>query len=576
MILNLKDLNENVVYHHFKMDTFESALKLVRPNCYMASIDLKNAYYSVPIAKEHRKCLRFLWKDKIFQYTCLPNGIACAPRIFTKLLKPVYATLHQLGYINMGYIDDSILIGDDYEECSENIKVTKDLVESVGFTVNDKKSVFIPVQKLHFLGFFINSVNMQVTLPQEKVENIKHLCFSLSKKDETSIKEVAKVIGTLVSVFPAVEYGKLFYRNLELQKIHALKKSFGDYNGQLQITTSMKNELHWWINNIQNQYRIIDHGSPDLIITTDASSEGWGSVCNDMKIGGRWSDFERDFHINYLELLAVFYALKSFCKEVNSKYIAFKVDNTCAISYINNMGGIKSADSNILAKSIWIWCIEHNIWISADYIPSAQNIADIESRKFNDNIEWMLSKDIFKALTKIWGMPCIDLFATRLNRQIARFAAWKPDPDCDFVNAFSVCWSDIYIYVFPPFSLIGRCVQKIRREQAECMMIIPVWPTQSWYSSALQLLVEQPILLPSTHNLLTLPGTDKVHPLINSLKLMACRLSGSTTKVRTFLLEQPELSCLRGEQVQRNNIRHLLKSGSHFVVKDRLIHFKYL
>lgn len=89
----------------------------------------------------------------------------------------------------------------------------------------------------------------------------------------------------------------------------------------------------------------------------------------------------------------------------------------------------------------------------------------------------------FKALTKIWGMPCIDLFATRLNRQIARFAAWKPDPDCDFVNAFSVCWSDIYVYVFCPFSLIGRCVQKIRREQAECMMIIPVWPTQSWYSA---------------------------------------------------------------------------------------------
>ena len=49
MILNLKELNKSVEYHHFKMDTFEIALNLVKPNCYMASIDLRHAYYSVPV-----------------------------------------------------------------------------------------------------------------------------------------------------------------------------------------------------------------------------------------------------------------------------------------------------------------------------------------------------------------------------------------------------------------------------------------------------------------------------------------------------------------------------------------------
>ena len=50
MILNLKPLNKFVYYHHFKMDTFRTALKLIRPGCFMASVDLKNAYYSIPIA----------------------------------------------------------------------------------------------------------------------------------------------------------------------------------------------------------------------------------------------------------------------------------------------------------------------------------------------------------------------------------------------------------------------------------------------------------------------------------------------------------------------------------------------
>ena len=53
----------------------------------LASIDLRHAYYSVHMAEEHQK---YLWKDKIFQYTCLLNGLASAPRLFTNIMKPVF------------------------------------------------------------------------------------------------------------------------------------------------------------------------------------------------------------------------------------------------------------------------------------------------------------------------------------------------------------------------------------------------------------------------------------------------------------------------------------------------------
>ena len=55
LIFNLKRLNEAVSYHHFKMDTLQTAIKLKRPGGYMTSIDLKDAYYSIPIAPEHWK-----------------------------------------------------------------------------------------------------------------------------------------------------------------------------------------------------------------------------------------------------------------------------------------------------------------------------------------------------------------------------------------------------------------------------------------------------------------------------------------------------------------------------------------
>ena len=91
MILNLKNLNSHVEYNKFKMDTLQSILKLVTPGCYMATIDLKDAYYSVSVAQEHRKYLRFIWRSNFYQYTCFPNGLSSAPRLFTKLMKPCYA-----------------------------------------------------------------------------------------------------------------------------------------------------------------------------------------------------------------------------------------------------------------------------------------------------------------------------------------------------------------------------------------------------------------------------------------------------------------------------------------------------
>ena len=94
MILNLKKLNHYTSKMHFKMDTLNTVIKLIEKECYMASIDLKDAYYSVSIRPPDRKYLRFMWRGTLFQFTCLPNGLSCAPRKFTKLLKPALSTLH--------------------------------------------------------------------------------------------------------------------------------------------------------------------------------------------------------------------------------------------------------------------------------------------------------------------------------------------------------------------------------------------------------------------------------------------------------------------------------------------------
>ena len=212
-------------HHHFKMDTLESAIRMMKPGCYMASIDLKHAYYSVPVAKEHQKYQKFVFNGVLYQFTCLPNGLSSAPRIFTKLLKPVYASLHTLGHLNLGYIGDSYLQGDSAEECSSNIKATALLFTRLGFHLHPTKSVIIPTQTLTFLGFRLDSLSMTVSPTGEKILKTVEACKRLQNITKPRISEVAEVIGLLVSNFPAVQFGPLHYCFLERDKTHALKKT---------------------------------------------------------------------------------------------------------------------------------------------------------------------------------------------------------------------------------------------------------------------------------------------------------------------------------------------------------------
>ena len=171
MILDLKDFNQNVSYEHFKMENLDTALLMVTKDCFMASIDLKHAYYSVPIKKEFRKYLKFSWKGNLYHYTCFPNGLSCCPRFFTKLLKPVYAKLRSQGYLSTSFIDDSFLMGNSYNSCKQNVEKTVQLFESLGFYVYPDKSVFRPTQKLKYLGFIIDSKNMSVKLTDDRTKH---------------------------------------------------------------------------------------------------------------------------------------------------------------------------------------------------------------------------------------------------------------------------------------------------------------------------------------------------------------------------------------------------------------------
>ena len=93
LIFNLKKSNKYLEYKHFKMQTLQTTLALIQPNCYMATIDLKDAYYSVKIDGDNTYFLKFLCNSKLVKFVVFPDGLSPGSRKFINLAKPPLATL---------------------------------------------------------------------------------------------------------------------------------------------------------------------------------------------------------------------------------------------------------------------------------------------------------------------------------------------------------------------------------------------------------------------------------------------------------------------------------------------------
>ena len=166
MILNLKNFNKFICYRHFKIESIQNVLNAIKKDTFVASIDLKDAFYSVPVAAHHQKYLK-IFANEYLNFTCLPNGYGPAMRIFTKIMKAPFSVLRMQGYNSAVYVDDSYLQGDSYECCLKNVNDTIIMLRSLGFIIYPEKSVLL-TQDLMYLGFIINSRDMTLKLTEEK------------------------------------------------------------------------------------------------------------------------------------------------------------------------------------------------------------------------------------------------------------------------------------------------------------------------------------------------------------------------------------------------------------------------
>ncbi len=266
-------------------------------------------------------------------------------------------------------------------------------------------------------------------------------------------------------------------------------------------------------------------------------------------------------------------ALGQLQQVVSGKSVLVSSDNTTVVAYLNKQGGTHSVPLCLETRKLLLWCQQYAISLKARHIAGKANIlADYLSRGHKAVLtEWRLSPEVASAVIRRWGDPWLDLFATCLNSQLRWYVSPVPDARAWAIDAMSFGWNQVDGYAFPPFVLIPLVLRKVRQSVCRVTLIAPYWPTRSWFTNLLDLLVESPVTLPLTPYLLSQHAGRTVHPDVQCLHLHAWRLSGISSERMDFLQRLPRLSHRHDGHQHLHVMRPSGSSGAIGVCRGRLI-----
>jgi len=535
--LDFRPLNEFIHAPHFQMEDIRVVCSLVKRGDFMTKIDLKSAYWHIPLDSASSKLVNFWFEDRLWTFKCMPFGLNIAPLIFTKMTRPI---LHHLRFDHLFrvlmYLDDLWHGNSSFRSACDSTGVILQCLRNLGWIISEDKCVLTPTQHLQFLGFLIDSLTMMLHLSKERVTSVRHRLKSVLRKHvakKLTLRQLASVLGVVRACGPAVQ--NLGSKILETQIfVSAAARRSLEWDSFVVLPSIVCLELEFVHKKFDSwNGRSFLAFEADVVLVTDASQDGWGArvIQPDVvfpETGGIWKKSESKLHINELEIMAFGAGLQALAEANNfsNLRILTYIDNQTAQSYLKRRGG-RFPHLARRMRDIVLWAEKCGIELDGEYIPSAENLADELSRSVLDPCDYRLTPECFQKLEDLWGNFDVDLFATRANAKHKRFVSYFPQPGALFVDAFSTKfrWNEIgFCYIYCPFRFISRVLEKIVREEVEAVLILPFWPAAPWWPSLAWVLVEEPHWLPSSA--FAFPKTESAR-VDFSWRSICARVSGS-------------------------------------------------
>ena len=521
-ILDLRGLNVYLKDLPFRMLTVADVLGAIAPGEWFTSVDLKDAYFHVPIAARHRQFLRFSYRGQRWQFRVLPFGLSLSPRVFSRCVAAALGPLHKQGLKILPYLDDWLICAGSREEVVQHTELLLNHVSALGLRVNLEKSDMEPRQLVDFIGVTLDSVGMQATPSVRRVEDILRLLDKFHLHAMKPYVAFQRMLGKLTSVSAVVPLGLLQLRPLQIWMNALGLDPKRDRNKRVTVDQPCLDALLPWRNRayLLRGVPIGRVASRREVVTTDACLGGWGAVWQCRMARGRWSRVQSQLHINVLELTAVQLALHHFLPELQGRHVLVRTDNTTVVYYINHQGGVRSEQLLNVARELLEWAEPRLASLRAVYYPGISNVdADLLSRGGPPPGEWMLHPEVVKKIWQKFGQASVDLYATAETAHCPRWFSRHPEPGSMGSDALAQEWPRELLYAYPPLTLMGATLQRVKDEAHRVLLVAPYWPARPWFPLLFRLSQGRHWPLPERKDLLRQMGGRIWHPHPQRLQL---------------------------------------------------------
>uniref|UniRef100_A0A0A9YMB8 Putative enzymatic polyprotein n=1 Tax=Lygus hesperus TaxID=30085 RepID=A0A0A9YMB8_LYGHE len=528
-VFNLKRLNTFLQPKKFRLINHFRVPSFLQREDFLASIDLSQAYCHVPITPRHRRFLSFVYKDTVYQWTCLPFGLATAPQAFAQLTNWVASYLRNKGIRTIVYLDDFLFAHQDPSLLEEHLRYVTQLLLFLGWQINFKKSQMVPTQLINFLGITWNTKSLQMSLPEAKVLSISNLLLSTIHRSQWSLKSAQILIGVLNFAAFAVPLGRLHLRWIQIatRPLRRVRP-----RQLLPLSERVLGELRWWQENLRHSSSF--HPPVNRVfLSTDASDRAWGAEISGTHIQGLWSRVQQSWHINRKELYAVRAAILSSSSRLRNCTVVLQTDNKTVAAYIRKQGGLRSATLLRETEKLFQLTSALNLHILPFFIPGRLNsLADRLSRG-SAPPDWHLGSSITRIVFSRWGVPEIDLFATYRSRVVDAYVTRDShDHHAAFTDAFSRLWNFTLAWVFPPPPLLPQVLHHLNSAQGLFLVVAPRWSKVFWRADLKARAIAPPLVFRDLKQHLTDLTTDQPPPQIDEMILEIWLIRGGVSRSR--------------------------------------------
>ena len=525
-VIDLSHLNLYLDFPTFRMETTQSIRNSLQVGQWTTSLDLKDAYFHVPMATTVHKLLRFQVLGKVYQFVAMPFGLATAPREFTTLVKEVKRMALRLGISVHMYLDDWLIKANSCQEAQSATLTLLELTHKLGWIVNRGKSDLLPKQVFTFLG--------------QVFDLSKGVCYPTEARFLSIQEAIHPFQPPYYSTPGYAPFGSTsFYREVSTSgsPSYATPSILSQEKLQLPPERCPGFSIH---------LGPFSEGSSKVVVTEaqcrGASSTAPTQVCN-IHLHGCLSsglgsslcshDCPRSLVDSAVQTAHQCSGAQScapgsqdFCTSVipsSKDYSGSLRQHNCLCLHKQTRGHSFLGTVCPDLASVCLLSQEQSCSYSKTRSRGHESCSRPTLQVSTDPSYRVVSQPkIFRWLSQIDFQPQLDLFATKFNHKLPQYVSPVPDPKALAVDALEMNWSGLHLYSFPPTALCPLVVKKLINSQSCRMLLVaPLWETKEWLQDLLALSIRKPVALPLKENILKQPHLEVFHQNLRSLNLHA-------------------------------------------------------